>query len=246
MIEASLSVLEQLAPTGVIRVAINLGNIVLAQQDAQTGRLRGVSVDLAQALLARVGLEAVFSTFETAGQAFAALKAGACDLGFLAIDPERAADLTFTPPYVVIEGTYLVPQASARRTIESMDSAGIRIAAGKNTAYGLQLSRSLKTARLVHAPSSRAAIDLLVNGGVEAAAGVRQFLLAAAAKRPGFRVLDGRFLEIQQAMAIPNGRPEAARYLDRFIEEMKACGFVAAALAESGQGDAAVAPPQPG
>jgi len=246
MVEATTAIVGELAPTGVIRAAINLGNIVLAQQDAATGALLGVSVDLTRALAARLGVEPELFPFDTAGKAFAALQAGICDVGFLAIDPVRAADLTFTPPYVIIEGTYLVPDLSSLWNIEDVDQAGIRIAAGKNTAYELHLTRALKSAKLVHTSSSQAAIDLLLEGGAEAAAGVRQSLVATATVRSGFRVLDGRFLTIQQAIASPNGRPEAARFLKAFTEEMKTSGFVAASLRTSGQGDATVAPPHSG
>jgi polar amino acid transport system substrate-binding protein len=165
-------------------------------------------------------------------------------VGFLAIDPARAEVLDFTPPYVLIEGTYLVPEASPLRDIEDVDSEGVRIAAGKNTAYDLHLSRALRHATLVHAPSSQAAIELFLAGETDVVAGVRQPLAAVAAKRPGFRVMDGRFLAIEQAMTLPRERAAGAAYVRAFLEEMKASGFVAAALARSGQGDAPVAPPE--
>lgn len=236
-------VLRDLAPTGRVRATINLGNPVLAQRDAATGALGGVSVELARELARRLGTEAELSPFDTAGKAFAALASGACDVGFLAVDPARAEALDFTAPYVLIEGTYLVPEGSPLRRVEDVDADGVRIAAGKNSAYDLHLSRALERARLVHAPSSQAAVDLFLAGETDAAAGVRQPLAAVAARRPGLRVMEGRFMGIEQAMTLPRGRAAGAAHLRRFIEEMKASGFVAAALARSGQGDAAVAPP---
>lgn len=231
-----------LAPTGRLRAAINLGNPVLAQRGAD-GALGGVSVELARALAAGLGVEAALEPFDTAGAAFAALRDGACDVGFLAIDPARAAELDFTAPYVVIEGTYLVPASSGFRAAAEVDREGVRIAAGKNSAYDLHLGRSLRAARLVHAPSSAEAIALFLAGGTEVAAGVRQPLAAAAAGRDDLRVLPDRFLEIRQAMALRRGNPAGAAALHGFVEAMKADGFVAAALARSGQGEATVAPP---
>jgi polar amino acid transport system substrate-binding protein len=177
---------RELAPTGVVRATINLGNIVLAQRDSVTGALGGVSVDLAHALAARLGLEVELFVFDTSAKAFAALAAGDCDVGFLAIDSERATAVEFTQPYVIIEATYLVPDASGFRELEDVDREGVRIAAGKNTAYDLHLSRSLKHAKLVHRPTSEAAIDLLFDGETDVAAGVRQSLEVAAAGRTGF------------------------------------------------------------
>lgn len=242
MREVSPELVRELAPAGQLRATINLGNTVLAQQNAATGALGGVSVELARELARRLGLEAKLFPFDTAGKAFAALQSGTCDVGFLAIDPVRAADLNFSPSYVIIEGTYLVPETSPFRTVEDVDQDGVRIAAGKNTAYDLHLTRNLKAAKLVHAPSSQAAIELFLAGGAEVVAGVRQPLDVEAVSRSGLRVLKGRFLTIQQAMAIPNRRPAALGFLRAFIEEMKASGFVAAALERSGQGEATVAP----
>jgi len=137
-----------------------------------------------------------------------------------------------------------VPETSPLCDVDDVDSDGVRIAAGKNTAYDLHLSRSLRRATLVHAPSSAAAIDLFLAGEADAVAGVRQPLAKAAAERSGFRVMDGRFLAIEQAITLPRGRAAGAAYLCEFIEEMKASGFVAAARTGSGQSDATVAPSQ--
>ena len=242
MIEVSPEVRNELAPSGKLRATINLGNVVLAQQDVGTGALGGVSVDLARELARWLGVEAELFPFDTAGKAFAALQAGTCDIGFLAIEPVRAADLAFTAPYVLIEGTYLVPAASPLRDVADVDRDGIRIAAGKNTAYDLYLSRSLRYAKLVYAPSSQAAVELCLAGKTDAVAGVRQPLVAVAAATPGFRVMEGRFQAINQAMAAPKSRIAGAAYLHGFVEAMKASGFVAAALVRSGQGEVTVAP----
>jgi polar amino acid transport system substrate-binding protein len=138
---------EQLAPTARLRTTINFGNSVLAQRDPVTGEARGVSVDLARDLGRRLGVPVDLVTFDAAGKAFAALQSAACDVGFLAIDPARAADLAFTSPYVLIEGTYIVPTASPLCEVEDVDREDARIAAGKNSAYDLYLSRALQSIR---------------------------------------------------------------------------------------------------
>lgn len=235
-------VVQELAPTGRLRATINLGNPVLAQQDAATGEPRGVSVDLARELGRRIGLPVELVTFDAAGKAFAALGSEACDVGFLAIDPARAEDLAFTAPYVLIEGTYMVPDASPLREVGDVDRDGVRIAAGRNAAYDLYLSRTLKRAKLVYAPTSHAALEMFAAERLDAAAGVRQPLLAFAGTHPGLRVMEGRFMAIEQAIATPKPRADGAAYLRTFVEEMKASGLVAASLARSGQ-DATVAPP---
>jgi polar amino acid transport system substrate-binding protein len=241
----SPDVVKDLAPTGRLRAAINLGNAVLAQKDAASGELRGVTVDLARELARRAGTPLDLVPFEAAGKVFEALRADAWDIAFLAIEPVRAAEIDFTAPYVLIEGTYMVPVDSPLKTIADVDRPGVRIAVGRGSAYDLYLTRTIKNATLVraHTGGGRAMIELFLADKLEVAAGVKQPLVAYAKTDPNVRVMDGRFMEIQQAMGTPKGRAAAARYLRAFVEEMKASGFVADALKRSNQPDAAVAPP---
>jgi polar amino acid transport system substrate-binding protein len=240
---ASPEAAKELAPTGRLRAAINFGNPVLAQRDGTSGEPRGVSVDLARELGRRLGIAVDLVPFEAAGKVFEAAQGGAWDIAFLAIDPVRAGEIAFTPPYVVIEGTYLVPKDSGLRAIEDVDRDGVRITVGKGSAYDLYLTRAITKAQLVRAPTSQAALELFRNDKIEAAAGVKQALVAFSKADPSFRVMDGRFMAIEQAMGTPKGRDKAVAYLGDFIEEMKASGFVAEALARSNQPEAVVAPP---
>ncbi|MDF3920536.1 transporter substrate-binding domain-containing protein [Salinicola salarius] len=230
------AVIEALAPEGRLRVAINYGNIVLAQRDGN-GEPAGVSAALARALAAELGVEAEFATFDGAGDVFAAIDDDAWRIGFLARDPVRAEKIHFTAPYVIIEGTYLVPESSPFQDIDELDRSGVRIAVGKGAAYDLYLTRALQHASLVRAATSAAAIELFVESQLDAAAGVRQPLAAYAASNPGYRVLPGRFTAIEQCMAIPKTQASDAvtRYVEDFLARMKREGLVKRALSESGQ-----------
>jgi polar amino acid transport system substrate-binding protein len=230
----STSVRLQLALTGKVRVGINYGNPVLATRDPGSGELRGVAVDLAHELGTQSGLPIEVVAFESAGKMFEAVKTGEWDVAFLAIDPGRADEIDFTAPYVEIEGTYLVPSGSPVSTIADVDRNGVRIGVSAKSAYDLFLSRSLQHAELIHAPDPNAAFELIVTGRVDVVAGVKQHLVANAKKLPGARVLDGRFMAIQQALGIPKGREDAAAYLRKFIEDAKASGFVARAIDKAG------------
>jgi polar amino acid transport system substrate-binding protein len=233
---------KDLAPTGKLRVAINFGNPVLAQR-GPSGEPRGVSAALARELAKRLNLPIDFVTFEEAGKVAEAASRDKWDIAFLAIDPTRAATIDFTPPYVLIEGTYLTPANSPLQKVEDVDNDGIRIAVAENSAYDLYLTRSLKQAKLIRSSDSAAAVAEFEQGKTEVLAGVRQPLDAYARAHPNTRVMDGRFMSIRQAMCSPKGRKTGARYLQAFIEEMKQSGFVANALADSGQ-SATVAPPE--
>ncbi|MBI2991819.1 MAG: ABC transporter substrate-binding protein [Deltaproteobacteria bacterium] len=241
----SPSVLSDLAPTGKLRVGINYGNPVLATRDPGGGELSGVAVDLARELGRRIGASVELVGYEAAGKMVEALKAGAWDIAFLAVEPGRAGEISFTAPYIEIEGAYLVPAGSPLRTIAEVDRKGVRVALAAKSAYDLYLSRSLQHAQLVHAPDPNAAFELLAAGKAEVFAGVKQTLVASAARLPGSRVLDGRFMAIHQALGIPKGREAGAKYLREFIEEVKASGLVARAIEKAGIRGVSVAPRAP-
>jgi len=236
-------VARDLAPSGTLHAAINYGNPVLAQRDAASGELRGVSVDLARELAKRAAVKLELVPYDAAGKVTADATSGRWDLAFVARDPERAKDIEFTDPYVIIEGGYLVPAGSPIQTIEEVDRPGVRIAVSRGSAYDLFLSRgAIRNATFVRGPSPQATIDQFAAERLDVLAGVKAVLTDYAQKHPGYRVLPGRFMVIEQAMALPRGRPLAARYLREFVDEMKASGFVANSLKKSGQREAMVAP----
>ena len=237
------TVVSELAPTGTLRVAINYGNAVLAARNEATGELSGVSVDLANELARRLAAPVSFTGFNTAGKVVDAVKTGTLDLMFLAIDPLRANEIDYTDAYVLIEGAYVVRQASPIRANAEVDRPGVRVVVGGGSAYDLFLTREIKAAQIVRMPNSQAVIDAFVSQNLEVAAGVKQQLEADMKRVAGLRLLDGRFMEIRQAMGTPRGRAAGAQYLRGFVEEMKASGFVAQALARHRIEGAAVAPP---
>lgn len=223
-----------LAPKGEMRVAINLGNPVLAQEDKK-GEIHGVSVDLAMALAEYLNVKWRLIPFDAAGRVASTAQDGVWDLAFLARDPKRAESIHFTKPYVVIDGTFLIPRAATHTTVRDLDKRNFRIGVGKGAAYDLFLTRALQCATLVRAPTSAAAIDLFVEQGLDAAAGIRQPLEKFAATSGSFRVLPDAFAQIEQAMAIPIAHRRALIVVEEFLEAKKRCGFVAEALKKSGQ-----------
>jgi polar amino acid transport system substrate-binding protein len=237
------ALVHEFAPSGKLRAAINFGNPILANKDAATGEPRGVSVDLARELGKRLGVPVELVTFTSAGKTVEAVKAGLVDIAFVAVDPVRGADMGQTAPYVVIEGAYLVKNDSPIRNNSDVDRAGNRVMVATGSAYDLYLSRELKTASLLRTTTSQAVTDAILAQGVEVAAGVKQQLQMDAKRLNGVRLLDGRFMVINQAMGLPKGRDAALKYLSAFVEEMKASGFVAQSLLRHGIEGAAVAQP---
>jgi len=229
MRSAPAAALADLAPGGKLRAAINYGNPVLATKDAG-GAPQGVSVDLARELGRRLNVPVELVTYDAAGRVFEALTADAWDVAFLADDPARAVDIAFSPPYIEVEGAYLVRDGSPIRDNAEVDRAGTRVVVGRGSAYDLYLTRALEAAALVRAPTSPAVVDTMLADKADVAAGVRQQLEADAKRVGGVRVLDGRFMVIRQAMGTPRAREAGARYVAAFVEEMKAGGFVRRAI----------------
>jgi len=231
-------VVADLAPGGVLRAAINLGNPVLAQGTATEPA--GVAVDIAREIAARLGVPAEFACFTAARDSFEAMMTGRADICFLAIEPAREAEVAFTAPYVLIEGVYAVPDESPLRTVADVDSRGVRIGVKDGSAYDLFLSRTLVHATVVRGTEGT---DEFLARNLEAAAGVREPVTEFVRTHPGVRLIEGRFMQIRQAVGTAKTkRPETTRFLHGAVEELKANGFVADALRRSGQ-SAPVAPP---
>jgi len=232
---------KDLAPNGVLRAAVNLGNPVLAQ--GTPAAPAGVTVDIARELGARLGVPVDLACFAAARESFEAMARGDADICFLAVEPARAAQVAFTAPYVVIEGVYVVPAGSGLAAPGDVDRDGVRIGVNEGSAYDLFLSRTLRHASVVRGDDG---IALLREQGLEAAAGIRQVIAAFAAANPGFLLIDQAFMQIRQALGTTLTRtPDTVRFLAAFVEDLKATGFIAAALERSGQDPALVASAQP-
>ena len=231
-----------LAPTGTLRAVINLGNPILARKDAQ-GEPVGVSVDLARALAAQLKLPLKLIPVDAAGKSVELVTQEKADVGFFAIDPVRGQGIAFTSAYVQIEGSYLVRQDSPLKSNDEVDRPAHRVVVGKGSAYDLFLTRELKQAQLVRAPTSPEVVSFFIGGPYDVAAGVKQQLESDARNTPGVRLLPGRFMVIDQAMGLPKTRSaHAHQVLSRFVNDMKASGFVAAALKRHQIEGAVVAP----
>ncbi|MFC5521577.1 ABC transporter substrate-binding protein [Polaromonas jejuensis] len=237
------SLRNALAPNGRIRYSINLGNPILAGRDASTGQLFGVSVDLARLFAERLGVEVELVAFDAAGEAVKALREQHVDIGFFAIDPARSEGIRFTPPYVQIEGCYMVRIDSPIHINTQVDVPGRKVVVGAGSAYDLFLTRELKNAQILRAATSPTVVEVLLEQSIDVAAGVKQQLEADARRFPGVRLLPERFMVIHQAMGIPSSRNDHAfDFLKSFVEEMKASGFIANALAAHRIEGATVAP----
>ena len=233
----------QLAPAGTLRVAINYGNPVLATKDPLSGELHGVAVDIARELARRLAVPVELVGYDTVAKVMAGVKSDAWDVAFLAVDPARASEVAFTAPYMEVEVTYLVAERSELRHAADVDRTGVRIAVQEKNAADLFLSKTIKDAVLVRARDESGAYALLKSSAAEALASNKQRLLSTMIDHRAYRVLDGRFAAIPHAIGVPAERQAAAQYLRRFVEELKASGFISRALERAQLRGVVVAPP---
>ena len=227
MTECPPAARSELAPTGKLRVGINLGNFLLTATDPATGEYRGIAVDLGRELGRRLGVPVEIIGYPSPGALADAANTGAWDVGFLGAEPQRANEIDFTAAYVEIEATYLVPPGSPLKAVADVDREGVRIAISGKSAYDLYLTRNLKHAQLVRETGADNVFKRFVADKLDAIAGLKPRLVSDAENLPGSRILDGRFTAVQQAAGTPKGRSTGAKYLREFIEDVKATGLVA-------------------
>jgi len=225
---------SELAPTGKLRAGMNLGNALFTTKDAATGELRGVSVDVMRELASRLGVPVDFVVHATPGDVADASAAGTWDVAVLAIEQARAEKIAFSPAMTEIEATYVVHRNSPLRSVEQVDTPGIRISAPEKAGYELYLTRTLRNATLVRARGVQASIDLFNERGADALAGLKPALLESMGRIPDGRLLEGKFMTVNHGLGVPRERSAAAEYLKAFVEEMRASGFVARSIERNG------------
>ena len=242
-IQVSPAIRSELAPTGKLRAGINLSNQLLVNPASVDGKLSGIVVDLADEIGRRLGVPVDQVRYPSPGKLADAAKNGEWDVGFLGAEAERAKQISFTPAYLEIEATYLVPAGSPIRGVADADRKGVRIAVSGKSAFDLYLSRTLRNAELVRVTGSEPSFELFVKDKLDALAGLRPTLAGFASRLAGARVLSDHFTAIQQAIGTPAGRHRGAAYLRAFAEDAKASGLVAKLIEKHGVGGVSVAPP---
>ncbi|GAB3935113.1 transporter substrate-binding domain-containing protein [Kribbella albertanoniae] len=209
------NVRDDLAPTGVLRASINLGNPVLAQ--GTPAEPRGVTVDIAREIARRLDVQLELICFDAARKSFEAMTTGQADICFLAIDPARAGQVAFTAPYLAIEGVFVVPQDSGLKAVADVDATGIRVGVKEGSAYDLYLTRTLQEATIVRGDEG---VEVFRAEGLEVGAGIRQPVTQWVADHPEYRLIEQPFMQIQQAVGTTKARhPETVAYLNALVQE---------------------------
>jgi len=240
---AGAAAANDLAPTGALRATFIATNPVQAVTDAQSGEVRGPAAELARELARWLGVPFRITGAQGVAGVLDSVKNGEADIGFLAFDPVRAAEVDFSQPYALAQNTYVVLEGSPIRSVSEIDRAGMRIGVATRDAGDLFLSRNLKAAELVRNPGGNldVAVAKLNAGEIAAYAANRQRLSELVTRVPGLRLLPDNFYGVEQSIIVAKGNPGLAA-IDRLLDEARASGLIAAAIGRAGLVGVDVAP----
>ncbi len=234
---------QQLAPTGVLRTAVNMANFLLITGETVDGEADGVSPDLARAIAAELGVEAVMVPFKGPGEVADAITDNSWDIGNIAAEPERAKTIAFSPAYCEIQATYMLPPGSAITDQSQIDVAGNRIAVKERAAYDLWLTDNLRHAQLVRVDSIDNSFNTFVSDNLEVLAGLRPALLKQQQKLPGATIMDSSFTAVQQSVGCRPEHHHGTAFLQEFIHHAISSGLIASLIDKHGvTGKLSVAP----
>ncbi|QKK23620.1 transporter substrate-binding domain-containing protein [Rhizobium hidalgonense] len=230
-------VLSEIAPTGVIRAAVNMSNAALVRWDDHAGALVGPNARIGRKIAEQLDCGLSLIQYGSAADILAAADRGEWDIAFIASDPSRADLFSFSPPYMSVKATYLVPEASSFRTVGDVDIEGVQVASARSAAYTKQLERILEKATVSHTDSPAAAVHLLVSSRCDAAAGLTEFLVQISERTSGFRLVEGAFSEIPQTIAVQRRSIHASAFFTDFIRRLNGTAAADRDLAGDGEED---------
>ncbi|WP_417846034.1 transporter substrate-binding domain-containing protein [Thalassospira povalilytica] len=221
-----MSIQSRIAPSGTIRFAINIGNSVLTRVDPKSGEVGGITVNLARDIARELDLPYTLEIFNSARAVVETASQDAWDFAFVARDPKRSESITFSNPYFLIEGSYLVRKDSPINSNKEVDQTGVTVAVGKGAAYDLYLSRNLKNAKIVRTVGSKPVDEMLMNNTIDVAAGIRPAMAKYVTWNPALRMLSEPFMFIEQAIGTPVQNRDGARFIETYLKEAHSSGRI--------------------
>jgi polar amino acid transport system substrate-binding protein len=227
---------KALAPTGVLRTGINLSNFLLVSGQNADGTPAGVSPDLARHIAAALDVPCEFVLFETPGQLADAVADDVWDICNIAHEPDRARQIDFSQPYVLIDANFLVRTDSAFTSNEDIDQNDVKIIAFYRSAYDLWLRDNLQHASLVAADSIQHSHDMFLRGEADVLASLKP-RLQMELDTDRHRMIAPRFTAIKQAVGIKKTDPAVLQFLNDLINDAIENGFIEASLSAHGVDD---------
>ena len=233
---------SELAPHGVLRAGINLSNFLLVSGHNADGYPQGVAPDMAAAIAIKLGVPVQYVTFPKPGLLADEADKDVWDICLIGNEPARAAKIDFSPAYVEIVASYLVPEESPLKTCAEVDRPGVRVVVEGRTAYELWLTDNIKHAELLRSSGAEATVAQFKTEKLDALANLKPALLKTVQTLPNTRILEGQFTAVQQAIGVARGNLAGAAFIYDFVQDAVRTGLVAKLIERYGVQGLSVAP----
>jgi len=221
-----------LAPTGTLRAGINMSNFLLVSATDADGKPDGLSPQLARAMGKALGVEVELVLFDSPGVLADAVDDNLWDVANIAFEPERAARISFSQPYILIDANFQVRAGSALRENQQMNSADVTIILYDRSAYDLWLKENFTKAQYLRVASIQESHDRFYAGEADVLASLKPKLIADNAE--GYQIIETPFTAINQSVGISKHREQALPFVNSFLDDMLASGEIKALLDKFG------------
>jgi polar amino acid transport system substrate-binding protein len=245
-VHTGIAAAGDLVPAGTLRATYIATNPVQAFVDRTSGEVRGPGADIAREIAKRLDVPVKITGVASPAAVIESVKSGEADIGFIAFDPQRAAEVDFAQVYALAQNTYLVRENAGIRSVADIDRAGVKVGVTARDTADLFLTRTLKTAEITRNPggSPETVVAWLAGGTVDAYGTNRQRLTEIAARNPGYRLLPDNFYGVPQAVVVAKGNTALINFVNGVLDDAKRDGLIARSIEQAGLHGLDVAPPR--
>ena len=223
-------IIKKIAPTGVLRIGVNMSNFLLVNSKDKLGVIDGVSPGIGKKLAKELNISFEIVQFANPGLLADAVNNNEWDIGNIASEKERRKTIDFSDPYVNIDANFLFREEDNFKNNNDIDQSGIKIAIFERSAYDLWLTENFKKAELIRVNSIEESHNLFKENKVNILAGLKPKLIDEMKKNNNYEMIQSPFTYIKQSIGIKKGNPEVLDFINKFISNKIKEGYIKSLL----------------
>ena len=223
-------IIKKIAPTGVLRVGVNMSNFLLVNSKDKLGVIDGVSPGIGKKLAKELNISFEIVQFANPGLLADAVDNNEWDIGNIASEKERGKTIDFSDPYVNIDANFLFREEDNFKNNNDIDQPGIKIADFERSAYDLWLTENFKKAELIRVNSIEESHNLFKENKVNILAGLKPKLIDEMKKNNNYEMIQSPFTFIKQSIGIKKGNLEVLDFINKFISNNIKEGYIKSLL----------------
>ena len=223
-------IIKKIAPTGVLRVGVNMSNFLLVNSKDKLGVIDGVSPGIGKKLAKELNISFEIVQFANPGLLADAVDNNEWDIGNIASEKERGKTIDFSDPYVNIDANFLFREEDNFKNNNDIDQSGIKIGVFERSAYDLWLTENFKKAELIRVNSIEESHNLFKENKVNILAGLKPKLIDEMKKNNNYEMIQSPFTYIKQSIGIKKGNPEVLDFINKFISNKIKEGYIKSLL----------------